>query len=98
MKKYVSQGWLWFCLCFFPFLLNAQSIEPYLQAITPTSIAVNWKTNAAISPAVRYGPAAADLSTTVTGGSQVMTDVGYSNNYFYHTVKLSGLQPATKYY
>ncbi len=98
MKKHLCAGVLWLCFCFFPSLLKAQTVEPYLQAITPSSIVVNWKTNAAISPVVRYGLTAGSLNTTVTGSSQVMTDVGYNNDYFYHTTKLRSLQPATKYY
>lgn len=85
-------------LCLAPALSEAQNVYPYLQAITPSSIVVNWKTGAAVSPVVRYGTSAAALTTTLTGSTQVMTDVGYSNNYFYHTVKLHNLQPATKYY
>jgi acid phosphatase type 7 len=98
MKKHLCMGMLWLCLCLFPLLLKAQTVDPYLQAITPTSIVVNWKTGASVNPIVRYGTTQADLGTTITGSSQVMSDVGYSNNYFYHTVKLRNLQPATKYY
>lgn len=76
----------------------AQSPVPYLQAITPESIAVNWKTNAQAAPLVRYGTDAAQLNVTVPGTTQSMNDVGYNNDYFYHTVKLAGLQPATKYH
>ncbi|RYD52938.1 MAG: T9SS type A sorting domain-containing protein [Sphingobacteriales bacterium] len=81
-----------------PSLLPAQTLDPYLQAITPSSVGVNWKMATGGTPIVRYGTSITNLTTTVPGTTDTMTDVGYSNNYFYHTVKLRGLQPATKYY
>lgn len=87
------------CLLFLLYTsVSAQTIDPYLQAITPTSIAVNWKTATAINPVVRYGLSPAALTNTIDGTMQALNDVGYNNNYFYHTVKLRDLQPATKYY
>ena len=58
---------------------------------------VNWKTATAVTPQVRYGTSPTAL-TTLTGTSQSLNDVGYTNNYFYHTNKLQNLQPDTKYY
>lgn len=81
-----------------PVTLNAQTVDPYLESITATSIVINWKTSVAVSPTVRYGASMTSLTTNTVGTTQVLTDVGYSNNYFYHTVKLRGLSPATKYY
>lgn len=78
--------------------LHAQSVNPYLQAIQPHAIVVNWKTSATVTPQVRYGLSANALTSTINGTTQAMNDIGYSNNYFYHTVKLNGLQAATKYY
>lgn len=78
--------------------VRAQTIDPYLQAITSASVAVNWKTSATATPLVRYGATETALNNTIAGTTQAMNDVGYSNNYFYHTVKLHSLQPATKYY
>jgi hypothetical protein len=90
---------LWVCsLLLLTTVTRAQGVDPYLQAITANSIAVNWKTGVAVNPVVRYGLSAANLDHTITGTTQVMSDVGYINNYFYHTVKLHTLQPATKYY
>lgn len=78
---------------------SAQSINPYLQALKDSSIAINWKTSSAvITPQVYYGTSPAALSTPVSGSTKVMTDVGYPANYFYHTVEIAGLHPATKYY
>jgi hypothetical protein len=76
----------------------AQGIAPYLQAITPSSIAINWKSPVSVSPLIRYGTSDNNLDRLATGTGALLTDVGYSNNYFYQTVKLSGLQPGTKYY
>ncbi len=98
------KGRLRHCLmlsCFLITLLSArgQGVDPYLQAITPTSIIVNWKTSAPVAmPLVRYGLSASALDLLSISTTQSMNDVGYSNNYFYHTTKLSGLQPATTYY
>jgi hypothetical protein len=75
------------------------SVNPYLQALTSSSIAVNWKTSAGVkTPTVYYGTAPNALTIPVTGKSDTMSDVGYAANYFYHTVQLSGLTAATKYY
>lgn len=79
---------------------KAQNIDPYLQAITATSISVNWKTSITQTPVVRYGTTESNLNTTITGTTEGINDPGsgYVNNYFYHTVKLHSLQPATRYY
>lgn len=79
--------------------LHAQEINPYLQAIQPTSIVVNWKTSAIVSsPKVYYGTSENNLNQSITGDCKLITGVGYSNNYFYNTVKLNMLGSATKYY
>lgn len=85
-------------LLFTGLVLNAQTLYPYLQAPTTTSIYVNWKTESNPESVVEYGSTAAALTTTVTGTNQIFTDTGYANNYFYHTVQLTGLTPNTKYY
>lgn len=87
-----------FNILMLPVFLKAQTVDPYLEAITPNSIVVNWKTSTSVSPVVRYGQSSALLDNNITGATQVMNDIGYNNNYFYHTVKLRSLQPATKYY
>ncbi len=73
-------------------------IEPYLQAVTPTSIWISWKTSSGTETIVEYGFAPGALEQTAQGGVQIMSDVGYPNNYYYHSVQLTGLQPNTKYY
>lgn len=75
-----------------------QTLYPYLQTPSPTSMYINWKTDNNMQSTVQYGIDSFNLSTTVNGWTNVYSDVGYPNNYFYHTVKLTGLTPNTKYY
>ncbi len=77
---------------------QAQELFPYLQAAKPTSIQVNWKTASNPESIVLYGSSATELTNSVTGTNQVFSDTGYNNNYYFHTVQLTNLQPNTKYY
>lgn len=79
-------------------MVKAQTLFPYLQAPTSNSIYVNWKTESNPESIVQYGTAANALTSTVTGSNQVFSDTGYNANYFYHTAKITGLTPNTKYY
>ena len=47
---------------------------------------------------VEFGATNNSLSTSVNGTNQIWSDVGYASNYYYHTVKLTGLTPNTKYF
>lgn len=78
--------------------VQAQTLHPYLQAPTPTSIYVNWKTESNPESIVEYGSTPQQLGNSVTGTNQIFTDTGYPQNYYYHTVKLTGLTANTKYY
>jgi hypothetical protein len=80
------------------FFAVGQTLNPYLQAPTPTSIYVNWKTSSNPESIVEYGSAPDALTNTVTGTNQILSDTGYPANYYYHTVKVTGLTPNTKYY
>jgi hypothetical protein len=73
-------------------------MEPYLQAVTPNSIWVSWKTGTAGAPKVEYGLSPGALNQQAAGSTQTFTDSGYPGNYFYHGVQLKNLQPNTKYY
>lgn len=77
---------------------SAQTLDPYLQAVTPTDIWISWKTSANTETIVEYGSTSAALTQTVNGSTSVFSDNGYPNNYFYHSAKLRNLQPNTKYY
>lgn len=79
-------------------VLKAQTLNPYLQAPTDTSIYVNWKTSSNPESVVEYGSTPEALINSVTGTNQIFSDTGYNNNYYYHTVKITGLTPNTKYY
>ena len=85
-------------LFFAGYVVQAQTLHPYLQAPTSNSIYVNWKTESNPESIVEFGTSSATLNTTVTGTNQIFTDTGYAANYFYHTVKVTGLTPNTKYY
>ncbi len=84
--------------CFITVFIKAQVIYPYLQSATPNSIYITWKTSSNTQSLVNYGLSSGNLNLSANGTNQVWTDAGYSNNYYYHTVKLSGLSPNTKYY
>lgn len=85
-------------LFFAGYMAQGQMLYPYLQAPTPNSIYVNWKTESNPESIVQFGNTREALTNSVTGTNQIFTDTGYSNNYFYHTVKITGLTANTKYY
>ncbi|HEY6902050.1 MAG TPA: metallophosphoesterase family protein, partial [Puia sp.] len=61
---------------------------PYLQAATPTSIVIRWRTDVACRSRVSYGPSPNSFDSTVTDITLVTE----------HQIKLTGLSPYTKYY
>lgn len=85
-------------LFFAGYLAQGQTLYPYLQAPTPNSIYVNWKTESNPESIVQFGSTREALNNSVTGTNQIFTDTGYANNYFYHTAKITGLTPNTKYF
>lgn len=88
-------------LLFFIFLTFSgisQTLYPYLQNATPSSIYVNWKTESNSETIVEYGLDESNLNVTVTGNTNIFTDSGYPGNYYYHSAKLVNLTPNTKYY
>ncbi|WP_169815716.1 fibronectin type III domain-containing protein [Pseudotamlana agarivorans] len=78
----------------------AQTIKPYLQAATPNSIYVNWKTDNGTNPTIIYGTDATNLNLSATGTTVNLEpkDSDYHTPYHYHTIKLTGLTPNTGYY
>jgi acid phosphatase type 7 len=78
--------------------LNAQNIKPYLQSPAPTSIWVTWKTDSNTQSIVTYGEDTLNLLYSASGSCQILSDAGYDNNYFYHSVKIDGLEPDHYYY
>ncbi|MBT2620177.1 fibronectin type III domain-containing protein [Chryseobacterium sp. ISL-6] len=87
-----------FLLCFVVQMAFGQALFPYLQNPTPNSMIVNWKTGSNSETTVLYGTSSTNLNVTVTGTTNIFSDTGYNNNYFYHTAKITSLQPNTKYY
>ncbi|MDQ1095825.1 MULTISPECIES: fibronectin type III domain-containing protein [Chryseobacterium] len=75
-----------------------QALYPYLQNPTPNSMIVNWKTSSNNETTVLYGTSPTNLNVTFTGTTNIFSDTGYNNNYYYHTAKIANLQPNTKYY
>jgi hypothetical protein len=49
---------------------------------------VNWKTASDNETTVIYGDSPTNLNVTVTGTTNIFSDTGYNNNYYYHTAKL----------
>jgi hypothetical protein len=75
------------------------NLKPYLQAPTPTSLWVTWKLGpSSRESVVKFGTAPTVLDKSFRGNTSVYSDAGYNNNYYYHSVKLVGLVPNTKYY
>ncbi|WP_153399486.1 fibronectin type III domain-containing protein [Chryseobacterium vaccae] len=87
-----------FFFCFAVQMAFGQVLFPYLQNPTPNSMIVNWKTASNNETTVIYGTSPTTLNVTVTGTTNIFSDTGYNNNYYYHTAKIVGLQPNTKYY
>ncbi|WP_300688056.1 fibronectin type III domain-containing protein [Chryseobacterium sp.] len=84
--------------CFAAHMAFGQVLFPYLQNPAPNSMIVNWKTASNNETTVIYGDSPANLNVTVTGTTNIFSDTGYNNNYYYHTAKITNLQPNTKYY
>ncbi|MGL6125995.1 fibronectin type III domain-containing protein [Chryseobacterium artocarpi] len=87
-----------FFFCFAVQMAFGQVLFPYLQNPTPNSMIVNWKTASNNETTVIYGNSPTNLNVTVTGTTNIFSDTGYNNNYYYHTAKIANLQPNTKYY
>lgn len=61
---------------------------PYLQSANPNSLVVRWRTDAASSSRVRYGPNPNNLNLSIEAADSVTE----------HEIQLTGLHPDTKYY
>lgn len=69
---------------------SAQRVRrgPYLQIGAPTSMTVVWRTDVATTGKVEYGTAVGSLSLSATD----------NKTHTQHEVRLTGLQPGTRYY
>ncbi|WP_157976920.1 metallophosphoesterase [Taibaiella helva] len=61
---------------------------PYLNAATPGSIVIRWRTDAPAKSRVRFGPTAGNLNQIVQDTAAVTE----------HIIKLTGLTPYTRYF
>ncbi len=70
---------------------SAQTLTrgPYLQSPGQTSMIIHWRTDVATDSRVTYGTSFLNLTEFQIGNSTATTE---------HIVKISGLNPATKYY
>ena len=86
MKKSILT--LLFVLCLFP-AIGAQTVVPYLQTPTDTSIWINWRTETSLESKVYYGLSESNLSFETSGSTQDLKDPGdnYTKNYYYHAVQ-----------
>lgn len=77
-------------LLLLPIFLCAQTITraPYIQNATPNAVTLKWRTDQPSDSRVRYG-ASPGLLINNTDSTQQVTE---------HTVRISGLQPYTRYY
>ena len=71
---------------------NQAQVNPYLQTPTPTSIYISWHSTDSSFTKVRYGLSSTNLNQVVTGTFQNISGK------IWHTVKLTGLTPYTRYY
>lgn len=83
-------------LMVFSGLAKAQSLSPYLQTPSPTSIWVSWQTTSSTDSTVNYGTSADSLTSTAT--ALPATTKVLATNYNWHSVNLTGLTPNTFYY
>ena len=77
---------------------GAQEIKPYLQSPSENSIWITWKTDANTESKILYGQDSTNLDLMATGDCQVLSDNGYDQNYFYHSVGLKDLETNQFYY
>lgn len=68
-------------------------LRPYLHGSRPNSMRVSWWTDADAGTTVEFGLSESALNRSASGTVNPMAD-----NYCYHAVQLTGLQPDTYYY
>jgi hypothetical protein len=90
--NYFSFRSLLLLFCVFTLQLNSQSISvsrgPYLNQATPNSVIIKWRTSQSTTSQVWFG-------TNLNSLTSFSFNIANNTN---HEIKISGLQPATKYY
>ncbi len=77
-----------------PSLFAQEKLYPYLQAVEPNSICINWISHLKNPTSeVQYGLAADALTLSAKGDKPIVP-----GSYNFHKVKLENLKPNTKYY
>jgi len=66
---------------------HGMTVRPYLSQVTENSIVVNWHTAIPLASAIAYGETTA-CKLTVNDGTKTR----------FHSIKIAGLKPSTKYY
>ena len=92
MKKSISFPVLVFILILAGNINLRAQVNPYLQTPTPTSVYISWHSNDTTFTKVRYGLSATWLDGVKAGSFQNISGKRW------HTVKLTGLAPDTRYY
>lgn len=81
---------VWTFLLLLSFDLTAQvTRQPYLQIPTPNSVVVRWQTGTGVVGKICYGTSVSSLTQNITESE---------DEKIYHEIKLTGLNPGTKYY
>jgi len=75
-----------------PGVSNDFMVYPFLQTLTSNSVYISWHDTASIITRIKYGTSQ-NPELSEYGTSELV-----SEGYRWHTVKLTGLQPKTKYY
>jgi len=89
MRKYLV------LLIVFSASVKAQEIKPYLQSPSPGSVWISWKTDSGIESLVQFGEDSSNLQHTVSGNCEILS---MDSSYFYHSVRLTGLEADHYYY
>jgi len=92
MKKFISLPAMVCILILIGSVSLQAQINPYLQTPTPVSVYISWHSIDTAFTKVRYGLSGTNLDQVKTGSFQNISGK------YWHTVKLAGLTPDTRYY
>ena len=92
MKKSIAFFFMLVCLIQVHTVSLQAQINPYLQTPTPISVYISWHSNDTSFTKIRYGLSDTNLDQVTTGSFENI------RGKHWHTVKLTGLTPDTRYY
>lgn len=85
-----GRGRLWLLLFMLSIQITAQvTRQPYLQELTPNSVVIRWQTGVLSVGKLYFGTSLSSLTENI---------IESENEKIYHEIKVSSLQPQTKYY